>query len=641
MPVTLEQLNESARSHGKGLVRHGLCRNIDEEARTIEVAFSSEEPYGRWFGEEILDHSPGAMRRDRLDGEAKAPVLVNHDLDDQVGVVMTVTEGEDRKNRATLRFGSGARASEVFQDIVDGIRTQVSVAYQIHKYEVEERDGQASIYRMTDWEPYEISIVSVAADPTVGVGRSIEQADIEQKEADMSLKDKAAGAEASSTPDHEIDDNVLERATQDARAAATEEERERVASLMRLGEAYDAQDLARDMVKDGKSLAEMERELNKVLQERLGTAPVSRQNDIGLSDKEVRQYSIFRAIRALANPTDRRAQEDAAFEFECSDAVADREKRAAKGVFIPQEITSRSLRRPSQQALEMIRALNTAVSGTAAGDTGGFTVATDLLPGSFIDILHNNAVALQLGTMLNSLVGNVDIPAGDTEATGFWLGEDAEAQETTPDLRDVSLTNKTVGGYAEITRKLLQQSSIDVESWVERKLAVAMALAVDKACFYGTGTAFQPLGIKNLTGVSVEDFGVAGALPTYGNIVNMESEVAAANVEGGNMAYVMNAKMRGHLKQTEKFPGSSGMSIWEPGNTVNGYPAPVTNQIDDGDVFFGRFDSLMIGTWGALDLNVDDKTHSRRGRLRIVAMQDADVAAEGADRFCYGAGIAP
>ena len=141
----------------------------ENDDRRIEVAFSSEEPVERHFGQEVLDHAPESIRLGRLTDTGA--LLVNHDPNDLVGKVEEINLGSDRIGRATVRFGNSSRAQEVYQDVQDGIRTGVSVGYQIHKLE-EEKDDDVSIFRATDWEPMEISLVSIPADSSVGVGRS-------------------------------------------------------------------------------------------------------------------------------------------------------------------------------------------------------------------------------------------------------------------------------------------------------------------------------------------------------------------------------------------------------------------------------------------------------------------------------------
>jgi len=101
--------------------------------------------------------------------------------------------------------------------------------------------------------------------------------------------------------------------------------------------------------------------------------------------------------------------------------------------------------------------------------------------------------------------------------------------------------------------------------------------------------------------------------------------------------YVINSALRGYLKTTKKF-GNSGAdtSLWEPGNTINGYRTEVSNQIAAGDIFFGDFSQAIIGLWGGLEITMDPYTHSDKGRLRLVAMQDVDFAVRQPVAFCYG-----
>lgn len=616
--ITAEQLNGDK----GGLFRQAEIRQISQEDRSVELAFSSEVPVSRWFGDEVLSHEGGAMRLDRL--EAGAALLVNHDWDDQIGVVERVTIGEDRRGRALVRFGKGARANEIWQDVVDGIRKHVSVGYAVHKVEVESRKGQPDLVRVTDWEPFEISVVSVPADPTVGVGRSMATDPAETQNRNQPESMEADVADENKTvpqPVKTVDEAAL-------RAAGTDAERNRVRSILEMGEKYGAVDLAGTYARDGKSPEDFQRALIDKLNENRGGSVSDGTADVGLSDKEVRKYSFIKVLRALAAPTDRAAQEAAAFEFEASRAAADMAGREPKGIMVPADV--------------LRRALNSATSGSTAGDTGGFSIATELMSQSFIEMLRNRAVAMQLGTPMGGLVGNVDIPRQASGATGYWIGEDAEATLDGLEMDQIGMTPKTVAAMSEITRKLLQQSSLDVEALVRRDLATALALTIDKAFFYGSGSANEPRGIVNYAGINAVDFGGtgagagAGALPTYAEIVAMESAIAADNADVASMAYIGNAAMRGHLKTTQKFAGTDGAPIWEAGNTVNGYRTEITNQINAGDLIFGNFADAMIGMWGGLDLTADPYTHSARGRLRIVAMQDVDFVLRRLESFCLG-----
>lgn len=152
--------------------RDAAVSAIDLEARTVEIAFSSDtESVERWFGIEVLGHAPGEVRMGRL--QNNGPVLWMHDQTDQRGVIESARIDADAKGRAVIRLSKSAAGDQLFQDIADGITTHVSVGYNVFGMRlVEERDG-IDVYRVTDWEPYEISLVSVPADTTVGVGRSL------------------------------------------------------------------------------------------------------------------------------------------------------------------------------------------------------------------------------------------------------------------------------------------------------------------------------------------------------------------------------------------------------------------------------------------------------------------------------------
>lgn len=168
-----QQRTENVRAKldkSKGYNRGAEVTGVDRTARTVDLAFSSEAEVSRWFGIEVLSHDAEAVDLSRLnDGGA---VLDNHDLAQHLGVVVHAWVDPDRKCRAVVRFGSSASADAMLQGIADGIKRHVSVGYRILEVKLtEEREG-VDVYTVTRWEPYEISIVPVPADTTVGIGRS-------------------------------------------------------------------------------------------------------------------------------------------------------------------------------------------------------------------------------------------------------------------------------------------------------------------------------------------------------------------------------------------------------------------------------------------------------------------------------------
>lgn len=579
---------------------------IDVENRTVELAFSSEEPIERYFGMEILSHAAGAIRLDRLkDG---GPVLVDHDTSDVVGVIESVSVDSDRVGRAVVRFGKSARANEIFQDVVDGIRTKVSVGYLVHAMELDSKDDGGETYRITDWEPLEISIVSVPADATVGVGRSAERPQQQQTEPPQNRKEDIIMNEPKSSIT--VDADAIRNQT-------IADERKRVNEITALGKQHERHGgvkLAEEYIGSGKTVEEF----RSALLSEIGKAPVP-SAAIGLTEQEVRDYSFVRAIAALINPNDPRAQKAAGFELEVSRAAAEKTNKEVRGILIPVDVLNASFGK---------RDLS---KGTSTA--GGHTVATDLLGGSFIDILRKRSVLQQLGaTLMTGLVGNVAIPRQTGAATAYWVAESGAPTESQQAFDQVTMSPKTVGAFTDYSRKLFLQSSLDVEGFVRNDLARVIALEGDRAGLYGSGSANQPLGIKDTTNVNTVDFGAD--VPTWNEVVDLESQIAADNADVGALKYLISAAGRGALKTAKKDSGS-GIFIIED-NMINGYGYEVSNNVASGDYWFGNWSDLLLGMWSGLDLMVDPYTGSTSGTVRIVALQDMDIAVRHPESFCRG-----
>lgn len=346
---------------------------------------------------------------------------------------------------------------------------------------------------------------------------------------------------------------------------------------------------------------------------------------IGMNRRETQQYSLVRAINA-AMTNDWRGAE---LEREASEATAKRLGRSPNGsFFVPADWMER-------------RDLTV---GTASA--GGNTVATDLLAQSFIDLLRNRMALRQAGaTMLSGLVGNVAIPRQSGGATAYWVAENAAPTESQQTFDQVTMTPKTVGAFTDISRRLLNQSSIDVESLVRMDLATVLALAIDLAGLHGTGASNQPTGLINVAGIGSVAGGTNGAVPTWANIVALETAVAVPNADIGRLAYVTNAKVRGKLKSTPRVAGTNDNMIWQDGNNpLNGYQSVVSNQVSStltkgtssgvcSAIFYGNWGDLLVGMWGGLDILVDPYTGSTAGTVRVVALQDVDVAVRHPESF--------
>lgn len=601
--MSAKALPESLARHlAKGRAERALQvgrEAIDEEARTAVLAFASEDPYERFWGVEILDCQKKSMRLGRL--KSGANLLCDHDTKDVVGVVESVEIGADKVARAVVRFGKSARAEEVWQDVRDGIRRNVSVGYVIHAAQlVETKEGQET-YRVTDWEPLEVSLVSVPADATVGIGRALDAPEPTSspipKESKMEPEVKAAPA-----------------------ATVVVAERNHAAEITKIAATIPGgAEMAMRAIQEGKTVEAFQADAIKAL----ASKPVPTA-DIGMDKKEVQRYSVVRALHALANPQDANAQKAAAFERECSAEVAKRSGKDSRGIFMPYEVQKRDL-----------------LVGTATA--GGNAVATDMV--SFIDLFRNAMVINGLGVqMLTGLVGNIAIPKLSGSATAYWVAENTAPTESQQTFAQVTMAPKTVGAFTDISRKLLLQASIDVEGLVNRDLATVLGLAVQQAVINGSGASNQPTGI--LTAVTASQVGgTNGLAPTWDHIIGLETDIASVNADVGSMAYLTNAKVRGKLKRTQKFSSTNGDPIWNAGGEpLNGYRAGVTNAVPSNltkgsssgvcsAIVFGNFADLIIGMWGTLDMMVDPYTGSTAGTVRVVALQDVDVAIRHVESF--------
>lgn len=630
----LERKLSSARAERALIVER---QAIDESARTATLAFASETPYKWYWGIEILDCTPSSMRTGRL--RSGANLLCDHDAKDVVGVVESVEIGADRVGRAVVRFGKSARAEEVWQDVRDGIRRNVSFGYMIHKAVLVETVEGVDTYRVTDFEPFEISLVSVPADASVGVGRSA-PSETQKKDLIVSTSTtvwQTESVESDQETESESDDATETTTTTETANLAptplttekgkpmdqiiTPEARNHAAEISKVAAAFPGTgDLALSAIQRGLTVEQFQREAL----DKLATAPVPT-SDIGLSQKEVQQYSVMRAINALTNPGDRAAQEAAGFERAASDAVAKKMGKAARGFFMPTDVQKRDL-----------------TAGT--NNAGGYTVATDMRPQDFIGALRNAMVISGLGVrMLTGLSGSVAIPKQSGAATAYWVAENSAPTESQQTLAQVTMSPKTVGAFTDISRRLLLQSSIDVENMVQTDLATVLGLAIQQAAINGAGGS-APTGL--LTAITAGVIGgTNGAAPTWQNMIDLETAIASANADVGSMAYLTNAKVRGKLKSTQKFASTNGAPVWDLGaNPINGYNAAITNGVPSNltkgsasgicsAILFGNFADLIIGMWGTLDLMVDPYTGSSAGTVRVVTLQDVDVAIRNVESF--------
>lgn len=590
--------------------------SVNQDERTVELSFSSEESVERWFGMETLGHEPGECDLSRLNDSGA--FLMDHMVRDQRGAIEKAWI-DGKKGRAVIRLSKSERGEELLTDMCDGIRPHISVGYRILEIVHVKRDENGlDWYRATKWQPYEISSVSVPADTTVGLGRSEEPSDDE-----TTFNIELRGVEMPKPNEKTNDTTVPEQRSEEMpkpKQPATpvdasvirQQESERCQEIMAMGSQFGMEREAAEAVKLNHGADQFRQlVLNAVRDKKVN--PTGTEMSLGLTDKDVRSYSLINAVRASITGN----WKNAGFEREVSVALADKMGKDARGFYVNYEVLSQ---------------LGRAAQSTGAG-VGGELVATDLWSSEFIDLLRPNSIAAGLGVRFaTGLVGNVDIPKMTSGASFYWIDEDEDGTDSNVGLGIIKMAPKTIAGAVPITRRLMQQSTPDIDLLVRDELLRGIGLGIDKAVFLGTGLNNQPLGIKNQTGVHAIPVPAGGW--DWKTIVAFETAVAESNALAANMAYAMRPSMRGTLKTTEKAAGTAKY-LWE-GDQVNGYPGAVSTQLEADAMLHGDFSQALVGMWGALDLTVDKSTKAASGGTVLRVFQDADVAVRHGAAFAYG-----
>ena len=575
----------------------------DAESRTLDISFSSEAPVERSFGAEILDHKPESVRLGRLNNSA--PVLFNHDIDQPIGVVESARI-EEKVGRASIRFGNSERASEVFQDVMDGILKNVSVGYAVHR--MEQTKDNPPEYRVIDFEPHEISIVSVPADISVGVGRD-QETRIQTEVIELPKKEKPKMEEVQ---ERSID---MDAAIKEAGQA----EQKRIREIEAYGREHSETELAEQYIKEGKSVGEF---ASSVL-ERIKNRP-KQHYDVGLTKKETSDFSFLRLVNALARPHDRSAQDNASFELEACRAQEKKQHREARGVYIPNEVLhERSLsNKTTYKKRELL-----------AGSGDGANLVPTILDGSsFIEFLDNNMVTVAMGArVLRNLDGIIKIPRRDAAITGGWIAESADAADVTPSYDQLTLSAKTYALRVDLSRQLRLQSSMDVERLVREEISLSTAVALDEACLVGLGTSNDPAGICNTAGVGITL--ITADQFSWANAMAMQGDVMAANAYQGSLGYVLHPTLAADAKARTRDSGS-GRFVME-GNDIGGFRAEVTSSLVMGGkqrAIFADFSQAMVAYWSP---GVDVSVHREfdDGRIRLIVFVDADFGVRHAGSF--------
>lgn len=567
----------------------------DQNRRTVPAVISSEYPVERSGYTEVLLH--GAENVDL--SRAPLPLIESHDGHRlNIGLVdnLRVIGG---KLRGEIVFGNSPRANELWPDVQAGIVRNLSIGYEITDFR--ERGTTLEAVR---WRPYETSLVSIPADPTAGTYRSLH-----------TMLDHDDGLPAADAGERLSRSQRRAMSTPTAAELAEKAERDRVSEITAGADAlakYDGvRDVAAEAIRSGWTMDQFRaKALETVTTKPLASPHLfergympSGMNRGGSSENK---YSLARAIRGVIDP---RSVDDG-YERECSQELARQHGRNPKGFYMP-------LGRLSERVFS--------VSGTPS------MVGTEHLGSEFIDVLRARSFVMQLGTrLLSGLTQDVSIPRLTSGASSGWIAGDGADGLTPsdPSLDSVTLTPKAVGALTVLSRKMILQGDPDSENMVRNDLASLIAVELDRAAINGSGTSNQPLGVAGVPGILTGTYPLAG--PDFASIVAMEGKLASNNADLGSLAYLTAPVLAATLKSTQKASTSSEF-IWSAGRDrgtgeMNGFPAFATSNMVADKILFGNWSDLLMGLWGAIDIEVDPYYDFAKGSIAVRVLAYVDFA---------------
>ena len=575
---------------------------IDEEKRTVKLGVSSEQPVARSFGLEVLDHKSTSIDTEFMDSKT-APFLLDHDMSQVIGVVEDFKIDETAKRTtAVVRFGKGELASEIFNDVKDGIRKNISVGYKVNKMQRDSNDIIGDHYRATSWSPMEISSVSIPADTSklVGVGRSKNKQELNFKDIKMETENK-------------IDSNAIRsEATESVKAEMLKNAKE----ISALGKHHDQRDLADNAIQNGMSVEQFRGVLldNISNDKPLEVAPAN----LGLNEKQRNDYSLIKAINASSTGD----WSKAGYERELSEEIAHRTGKEARGFYMPSD-------------------LNWGQRDQTAGtdSQGGYLVGTDHLADEFISALYAKLTVGDLGArVLTGLKGDISIPKLSAQTTNTaFVAEGSAPTEGAAVFSQVTMTPKTLASYVDCSRKLMLQSDPSVEAVLRNDIISQFARKIDSVAINGGGSN-EPSGIiPGVASGNVVSMGTNGTAPTYAKIVDLIKAVDVSNAMGGNPSFLTNPKVIAALRTIAKQSGGAeGNFIMEAASEILGYNVASTTLVPSNlakgtgsnlsAAIFGDFTNVMLGFWSGVDVVVDTASLSTSGGTRLAFFQDLDVA---------------
>ncbi len=579
---------------------------IDFEKRQAEFSFSSEHPVdrGRYF--EVLGHN-----EDEIDTSAllRAPLLQEHDRKLILGTIENFTL-KDGKMRSLARFAPTSLGEDALKMVRDGIFHQVSVGYRVlDMKKVDQKDGKP-VMRLR-WQPYENSLVAIAADPTVGIGRSANLESSVNSEGTIKMEktrmEDIKKDTVETTVVRELKDPEIER-------------RDQILELgVRNGYAEDAQ----RFIYDKKPAAEFYKFVSDKISQKQVEATRTVTPEITFSNKERQRYNLAEAIRSLASDNPQKA---APFEWGISQEVNKTYGTSTRELTIPWAFT------------------NTRVdAGTVTYTTEGANwVPTQLDTTQTISPLGNRLVLTKLG--VTEITGPKAVYTIPKILTGpeakIPASENADYDQTNATGDLLTLTPHRLRTYFTISDDLSFMSPMAIQQLIINEGYKDMARKIQDGALNGGGST----AVTGLLNLAINDGNLSSTgVITFADIVNLETLCATDNADDfAQLAYLTSSKVRGYCKgHLKTSPSTEFMWVDNPlapgEGQLNGRRALTTNTLSDtsySKLIYGAWENMIIVYFGpGITMKMDTMSKIQTGEVGIAMSVLYDVGVKYLNAF--------
>lgn len=637
--------------------------------RIVELAFSSEAPYSRIYTDqngdpvelkEILVHDKDAVDLDVLND--KASLLFNHEFDNHIGVVVpgSARIDEDGVGRALVKFSQvGQLANETYDKVKEGTMSKVSVGYTVLEGHA---DFSKGVYYVTKWQPYEISIVSVPADSSVGVGRSLntsvdEPANNEDKrevEVETEIKPEEEIRSEENKEQEELNNEESNSGTGDRSDRSEIVEEEKVTPEETRSEEENKNENSEELNTDTQE-SDDERQNNTETGEE--EKPVEVEKPFKRSQEDTDEIRAIGKHLNISEDEIQRAIEDKEITVESFKQRAlninTESKTFAKGKNNMTDTIktlenrfdlSAALRSLSQEkALEGAEAeysqemaRQAAQRGRAQRSNSVFVptsalapvVGTEIRHDSFVDLLLEKSVLGALGVnTLTGLTAPISLPRMNknaTDAFGF-VNENGEGALSDVAFDGVPMSMKTFTGAVAISRQSML-SMPNVGALVAEHLIKASRIKLEKLILGNEEVANARAGlVKQL----IDAGKVVKCGLTHKDFLVEIAKLTDAGVDEAQIALAMRGALAADLASTLRDQAVAGY-IMENGKIAN-RPVHTSGVLAEGAILAGDFSALTIGEWAGLEIDVDTTSLRAKGGTAVRVWADLDWAVSNPD----------